>query len=339
MCNEFFEHFEHPVNPEYIAEPLWQPPIPVSCFTIPGMRVYAWLEAGEFRFGPGITGCFSTTCDRSWLVEWVKRVGREEAEKTLAEKMPYGTLLHGERAKYDRDRVYNLDKCLEAVTMFQMTHDVPEWVNPRRWAQDLRQDMLAYQLWFQRVQFEPLAVEIPLRSKKYGVATRIDAFGMITIGSEGYYLSGKKQGQPKGDLLRKYACIDTKSSRKNYSSNEHAMQVLFGEHLIKENFPYTQEEEILLFNWSPKDWTANPDYTFKQHYKKSEAKALAWEELEMCIMLTKLRTKYTKGQLVISGEMTPGTDVTTLYQKRSYLDMIRDELLADLPEELRGCVA
>jgi len=279
MCHEFQDHFEHPVTPEYIASHLWEPPIPVSCFTIPGMRVYAWLEDGQFQFGPGITGCFETTCDRSWLVEWVKRVGREQAEKTLAEK----------------------------------------------------QDMLDYQRWQQRVQFEPLAVEVPLRSKKYGVATRIDAFGIITIGSQGYYKSGKKEGMPKGDPLRKYAIIDTKSSRKNYSSDEHAMQVLFCEHLIRENYPQqiTEKEEILLFNWSPNDWESAPNYTFKQHYKDVESKALAWEELEMCIALTKLRTKYTKGQLVIKGEMTPDTDVSTLYERKAYLDMIRDELLSN----------
>jgi hypothetical protein len=335
---EFYENFEHPIIAEYIAEPLWAPPIDVSCLTLKGLRVYAWVDGGKIQLGPGITGCFETTTDQSWKVRWMRNVGFEAADQRLAEATPYGTLLHGQRAMYDRYRVYELDECLSEVIKFIAKHDVPGYVVPEMWAKKLKEDMLAYLVWCQRVNFEPVAVEVPLRSKKYGVATRIDALGYIDIGSQGYYKKGsKKEGLPKGDILRKLAIVDTKSNRAGHSYNTHALQVLFCEHLVRVN--YGVKEDIVLANWSPAEWHNTPQYHFKQHFADEESKKLAWEELEMCIKLTHLRTRYTGGTKHFKGTMTPDTDVSSLYTRTSYIDMIKNELLADLPEELHGCVA
>ena len=345
------------LQPEFLGDDRLQPPIKLTCLTLPGFRAYAYVQKDEktgrdlLRVAPGITSVLDKTVTQEWKCDWYGRVGLDEATRILTERANFGTLLHGQAAQFDIDHLYNFDEVEDIVTAFLESHPMPFSVNVPAWCQELSEDMASYIRWSQIINFEPIAVELPLVSSHYHVASRIDKIGWVDIGDQGYYASGAKKYQPKGDVLRVLVIVDIKSSRKNHSTPANPLQLLFYEALFKESFPEFQNQRLRLWNWSPNGWVTGPEYTFHEHFvtKKAgvivpdtEVKAAALRELRMCVDLFHLRHSWRKNRVRFFGTFdakTDGQDITTYYRRESYLELLADELAAELPEELRAFVS
>lgn len=329
------EEFEQQLRPDLLTDNSFGPPINLSCLTLPGYRVYATADFGKLTVYPGITSVLEKTTDQSWQKDWYGRVGIEEATRKIKEGQVYGTLLHGQTAQFDIQGYYDFDQVLDIVTGFLARHPLPYMISLPEWTQRLQEDILSYITWYQNVEFEPIGVEIPLLSQKYGVASRIDKFGMMTVGDQGFYSSGKQKGKPKGDPQRVYVIVDIKSSRKCNINPSYPLQLLFYECLLYENYPILRDKDFLLYNWNPKGWERQPDYKFTAQTGKATR-----EELEMCINLFHLRHSWKKNRLRISGtySLNETDTLSDHYIKESYLELLAQELTTELPEELREAI-
>ncbi len=258
------------LTPECLNEPLLTPPLDLKCVTGAGVRTYLYVQHGVLYAAPGITHIFdktATVASREGILSWRENVGKAVAERLLQERCNFGTFMHGQTGEYDRTRQYNFDLARDAVLNFQITHPLPFSVNLDAWEQELKEDVAAWIHWNNLVEAQPLATELPLLSRANRFASRLDWFGWINIGSEGYYKSGAKAGQPKGDVRRVLAIVDKKSSRKSHDSQDYPLQLIAYYLLLSENFPtFQQGQPIYLFNWNPCGFEFVPKFSFTPRF-------------------------------------------------------------------------
>lgn len=198
------------------------------------------------------------------LLEWYCKHGTKEAGRLLEIAQHYGTLLHLEIGKFLIEGVYDFDSCNSAVESYTDEHSFwqPEC---KEWADKLKHDMAAFIQFSFDYQIKPLGIEYVLLSDK-GFGTLIDLVCEVTVEEKGFwgevYKSGKQKGEPKETKksVTKCAIINFKSGRHGfYRSN--GIQIECERQLWEENFPDLQVD--MACNWSPKEWTSNPGYNFK----------------------------------------------------------------------------
>lgn len=199
------------------------------------------------------------------LLEWYCKHGTKEAGRLLEIAQHYGTLLHLEIGKFLIEGVYDFDSCNAIVENYTSEHGFwqPEC---KDWHDKLKHDMAAFIQFSFDYQIKPLGIEYVLLSNK-GFGTLIDLVCDLTIQVQGQsdtevYKSGPRKGQPKDCKVDKQvrAIINFKSGRHGfYRSN--GIQIECERQLWMENFPDLPVD--MACNWSPKEWTANPGYNFK----------------------------------------------------------------------------
>ncbi len=201
------------------------------------------------------------------LMDWMLEKGKQEYQRILNSSAEYGTTLHYLCAQLMIDGKYDLDMVDKIIEPFALQEGFRYWTLD--WADELKSDMLAFTKFVQDYEVEPLGIEMVLASDKYGVAGALDYFAYINIEVEGlsttdFFQSGARKGQPKPIKIKKrvLAIIDVKSGRKGFTQ-DHALQLAIHRQALIESFPEYENEEIYLFNWSPKEWKSEPSYNLK----------------------------------------------------------------------------
>lgn len=199
------------------------------------------------------------------LLEWYCRHGKQEADRLTTVAQNYGTLLHLEVGKYLREGVYDFGTCGDVVEAYTSSENFWE-PECKGWADKLRYDMAAFIQFAFDYQIKPLGIEYVLLSER-GFGTLIDLVCNMTIMVDGLdhndpYKTGPRKGQPREVKVPKSirAIINLKSGRHGFYRTN-GLQIEAERQLWEENFPDLPLDAA--YNWSPKEWTANPAYNLK----------------------------------------------------------------------------
>jgi hypothetical protein len=144
---------------------------------------------------------------------------------------------------------YDLDKLPERLATYILQHNISQ---TKKWADDLKKDVLSFAQFMIDYNVKPLAVEICLYHPTDGYA------GAIDIVAE---MDWKKS--------RIRAIIDIKSGRKGFYET-HEIQLKSYQAMWDIHFPDTPVDKV--FNWSPKDFRGTtPTYNFKDQTESRSA--------------------------------------------------------------------
>lgn len=199
------------------------------------------------------------------LLEWHCRHGLQEAERLTEIAQHYGTLLHLEIGKYLREGVYDFGTAQDVVESYTSAENYwqPEC---RGWADKIRYDMAAFCQFVFDYNVKPLGIEYVLLSER-GFGTLIDLVCNMTIMVDGLdydnpYKTGPRKGEPREVKAPKQirAIVNFKSGRHGFYRT-HGLQIEAESQLWEENFPDLPLDAA--YNWSPKEWIANPSYNLK----------------------------------------------------------------------------
>ncbi|MCZ4244928.1 hypothetical protein [Pedobacter punctiformis] len=200
------------------------------------------------------------------LEDWKFSLGKKEADRQMKVRAHFGTMMHIEIGKFIMEGIYDLDKCDEVVENY--TSDNNFWDNDCAfWADELKEDLLAFVQFYNDYEIIPLGLEYVLLSDERGFGTPIDLVCLLTVDEKGewgeVYKSGDRKGDPKITTKRvqKRAIINFKSGRKGFYET-HGIQMECEKLLWDENFPESPID--IAMNWAPADWKTTPSYKIKE---------------------------------------------------------------------------
>lgn len=266
------------------------PPVTLYRLDVKGSRHYFTLnpdfdpeadevdQVPEYTFFSGVTTVTGSTLPKAeQLIKWIADMGYDNAIKYRDERAAYGTLMHTVFAHVLINGSIDLEHVDSVVHEYIQGNNLT--VNNWQFAEDIKQDVIAFAQWIADYDVKPLAIEISLCSSELGVAGTADLPCLMTIPTKGQwgevYKSGVNKDKPKETTKGvRYACmVDFKSGRKSYGGMvDCAAQLALYRALWFENFDnYNLVRELndvpedfplpmRLFNWSPKDWRTRPGY-------------------------------------------------------------------------------
>lgn len=277
------------------------------------------------QFYIGVTTLTSKTLPTSpFLMKWYGDLGTEAANEYTNERASYGTLMHTLFAHYAINRKIDLNTIPGIVAAYIQKEKVKD-ENTGQWANDIAQDLLAFDQWIKDYKVIPIAIEITLADPKTGIAGTVDFPCMITREEKGFwgeeYKSGENKGKPKETKkeVTRLAFVDFKSGRKSYNGILSASaQLRLYKKLFEANYPEIDTTDAVLYNWSPKEWRSNPDYHFTEQtdaFSDRAAEMLIdlYKELYPKDISEKTRTVF-QGTLEIDKENTENYTIKQLAQ-------------------------
>lgn len=226
-------------------------------------RLYYRFEKKRPKFFISLTTMIKATMPTSeFLIKWMCGLGYDEAKKYAKERADYGTAMHIEIGNFIKYKTIDFKRIEE---------------NYPNYHQDLKSDLLAFAKFIKDYKVTPLAVEIVLTSKK-GYATCIDFVCKMTIEEKAdsgeVYKSGPRKGEKKeGDIKVEReitGLINFKSGRKGFHE-DNEIQLQFEKMLFEENYPIKVDR---IYNWSPKEWTTEPNYNLKDQTESVNLKKI-----------------------------------------------------------------
>jgi hypothetical protein len=223
-------------------------------------------EKPKVRFAVGVTTLTRKTIPADeFLTKWIAEQGWEEARAYRDLRAFYGSLLHTVIATMLIKRVCNLDLMGEVVHNYCKVNGLT--TGEGAWADDIRQDTLAFAQFCTDYNVKPLAIELSLVSPALGVAGTLDIFCEMDYTEKGFfgeeYKSCENKGKPKESkrTSRVLAIIDNKSGRNSTGGVHNAAQLRLLRMLLNDAYPQYNGIDIKLYNWHPKDWRTRPTYT------------------------------------------------------------------------------
>jgi hypothetical protein len=242
-----------------------------------------------------------------YLKKWIADFGWKQAEAYVRERQFYGTLFHilASEILVER-RPFSLDAISDRIEdWFRQTgsrYDV------RKWAEELKADVVALAVWATDYKVRPLAVEMVLASDALGIAGAIDLVCELEIEEAGffgeYYKTGARAGEPKETKRSKTirAIVDYKTGKHDFY-DENALQANMYRLLWNENFPESPVDAC--FNFAPKDWEKLSDDKRSRPYRfKDQTDEYAIAEIAPMVTLWKLRERHKPNDIrEISGEI------------------------------------
>lgn len=300
------------------------------------VRIYFTYEKGYGEFFPGVTGMIEQTQPMNQhLIDWLIMMG-DKAEPHVEERKNYGSMMHSAFAEILINKKFSLDTITKRVTDYISLNSVE--ADPLKWELELKKDILAFSQWIIEFEVIPLAIEIPLCSRKYKVATLVDLICKMTKPIKGFwgekYKTGEKKGEAKETIKKEniFAIVDFKSRKKAYVTDGDELQLKLCEEIVKENFPEFKDINFYLYSWHPKDWKTSPGFFDTDHSNKHSIK-----EMELISALFHIRKdilKYTrlniKGLIDLnSGDIVGNYIIQNLEEitKKEYSKIIKDEML------------
>ena len=246
---------------------LVEPSYRLEMVTMKGQRWYYHFEDDKPVFKEGVTSWIKSFMPTSpFLINWIADKGLEEAERYKNERGSYGTILHICTGRLTMNGFFDLDE-FENEWIVQWCIDEGldrEFINKN--VDELKKDILSWSQFLIDVDWQPLAIEIPLKCEALKFASHIDHVGYMNVKEKGFfgevYKSGPRKDEPKEsyETFRVLSIIDIKSNRKSFFE-ENEIQLHAYKRLWEENFPDHSVQK--LFNWSPKEWRTTPTYNLK----------------------------------------------------------------------------
>ena len=260
---------------DYISEGI-KPPKQLYRFdsTLSGHNDRFYFEVGRKKIYPyiSLTSLINNTLAKSFhFYRWVADKG-DQAEKIKAERAIFGTVLHAEAFRPLVDnKGYSFDKLKEkdrfGISNYQKLYPKQYWEVAPGWYYAFSRSLLSFWQFVKERVIKVLAVEIPLRSRKYGYAGTLDLVCIIMF-----------QGKPRFaiiDLKSFFFTLFTKKESKQFFDS-HRLQLELQKQLWVENFGYPELEgeevnKIYLFNFAPNNWRDKPTYTLENQTKNKFA--------------------------------------------------------------------
>ena len=313
---------------EYLnKDELQAPPVELSRIESHNIRIYYGYNEGVLEFFPGLTGFLSKVLPTPQeLIDWLVMMGKEAAAAYVKERTRYGSLMHGQFVPLLVDNKYDLDSTYDVIHQACRVSGLQ--VDEVNWSRELKRDVLAFAQWMDEYKVIPLAIEVPLITRKYGIATLVDLVCKMTISTKGFwgeeYKSDTKTGFKKGDPRETkqdceiYAVVDFKSRKKPYVTRADELQLAYSVEMVKENYPELKDEEFRMFSWHPKAWKTAPGSHFTEHTSKHTIR-----ELELYSELYYLTNDvYKYSRMSFQGTVEVGGDLSENYTTRSLSEII-----------------
>lgn len=252
-------------------------PYPLYRYTHKGRRYYYYIDPADaekvdaqdklpVHFAAGVTTITGTQLPKDeYLIKWIADMGYDNAIAYRDHRAKYGSLMHTCIASLMIKRVFNLDLLDEVVTNYAALNQIAG--DTSKWADELRQDVLAFAQFMRDYKVKPLAIEMSLVNPLLGVAGTLDILCTMTIQVKGFWGEVYKQGENKGEPketkqdVEVLAIVDNKSGRNSTGGESNAAQLKLLKMLLRSQFEQFTEREIKLYNWHPKNWRTRPDYT------------------------------------------------------------------------------
>jgi hypothetical protein len=226
-----------------------------------GRYYYSFRESdGRPEFYISVTNLIASTMPTSpFLMEWKLALGKEEAERFVAERASYGTFMHILYAELLINRRLDLATIRKRLANYLEAERLPAGLLDE-WEYELKKDVAAFAQFVQDYNVRPVFIEQVLASRD-GYAGAVDLGCYMDIAER--YKSGPKRGEmkPGGVVETVRAIVDFKSGRKGFYE-AHEIQLEAYRNLVAENFPDFEVDRI--YNFSPKDWRGTkPAYNLK----------------------------------------------------------------------------
>lgn len=228
-----------------------------------GRHYYRFLPTGEVKFYVSVTTLIQQTMPTPFaLVQWIAKMGADEAEAYKEERAGYGTFMHNCFEKLLVDRAINLDEIDEQLFQYCIENRFTTGQYDK-WLHELKKDILGFAKFIIDYDVKPLAIEIMLCSDTYGFAGAMDLLCEMTIEEKGFfgevYKTGPQKGQPKETKSSKRitAIVDFKSGRKGFYE-EHEIQLEAYRLMLEENYPDITVDKV--YNYGPSEWKTAPGY-------------------------------------------------------------------------------
>lgn len=236
---------------------LREPPYKVWQINSKGHRYYyRYDDDGKPEFFPSVTTILSQTLPKSpFLLDWMMKLGKDEAERYMNERASYGTFMHAAFEELLINRVYDLDSLKTNLRDYIEVNRLPS--DFIYYADELKKDILAFAQFVKDYDVKPLAVEISLVHPVHRYAGMIDL--PCTMLAE------------KGGEERIRAIIDFKSGKKGFQE-EYEIQLHLYKELWNANFEDCPIDRV--FNFAPKDWRKAPSYSLKDQTDSVNAKKI-----------------------------------------------------------------
>ena len=315
------------------------PPVKLFRMDSYNKRIYYTSSEGVHEFFPGVTGFLSTILPTApELISWKIQMG-EGAAAYVKERATYGSLMHGQFAPLLINRKYDLDPIHEIIHEYCKEDEMI--VDEIAWTRELKKDIIAFAHWMNEFQVKPLAIEVPLCTRKYGIATMVDLVCKMIIPMKGFwgeeYKSGARKGQPKETMkdCEIYAIVDFKSRKKAYVTEADELQLSYCTEMVKENYPEFKDKAFKLYSWHPKNWQTVPGSHFTEHTNKHSVR-----EMELYSELYHLKndvSKYTR--MSFKGVVEVGKDLSENYELKTLLEIIDMDKIKRVVEFCEGNTA
>jgi len=231
------------VRPLYVNDTLIKADYDLICIDTPSGRIYFTMEElnGEINYGmysgttaldkelPKDEALEKAMSNRSWL----------DGQRNMEMRGHGGTFLHTCFANLAIEKSINLDLISErlATNFF----DKKFYITRKEHAalvREISKDIVGISQWVRDYEVEFIAIELPVFSYELQMATRIDAWVILTI-TDG---SGKNLTKWRGMAL-----IDLKIGKWGHSI-AHKYQLQAGHQMLVERYPEFANTEMRLFN-------------------------------------------------------------------------------------------
>lgn len=318
------EHFK--MKPVWAHPSLRKPRQVYRIKTNYGRIYYTLDEQQEATFYQSVTTWLGKVTPMGiFLLKWIAELGWDKYQALMKEKANYGTFLHilwGEMVTSGLVNLTGIDERLIQLS------NAEGWKYSQEKSEQAQKHILSLAQWAIDYKVEPLAVEMVLASDSMLLGGAIDFFGWVTVKEDGLdyenpYKTGPRKGEPREVKIEKrvLAVVDLKSKEEGGFYDEHSLQLEAYRRMIVENFPEYANEEIRLFNLSPRDWKTAPTYFFKE-----QTGAAVLEDFDLLLSLGKKKFIRTpKTVRVYSGlvELAKPETVTNSYSVVELHEAIR----------------
>lgn len=293
---------------------------------VQGMQGQVYRPIDFVKFYPSVTTIIGYRQPESeFLLEMISKMGLVEFRKWFGLTAKFGTLDHILSLEHlasgvTADKRYlNFDLIPQRVEDYIAKHKLD--VNHYAWIEKIQQDMLAFRQFYIDYNVVPLAIEALgyWDDGIYRFGGALDIICEMDYTEKGYfgeiYKTGAQKGQPKESKQTKRitAIIDLKSGRNGFRE-EHREQLVMYDMIAEKCFGIKVDR---LYNVSPKDWTAKPDYHLKD---QTDGRTLG--KIPHLLGLFFDDYKGPKDIKIISGSLTGTQDYSDVCRKVNAHDFI-----------------
>ena len=261
----------------YDRDILMKSPIVLYRTSHHGSRYYYTIANNLFKKYPSVTTVLDKVMPTSeYLIKWISQYGWEKAEEIKKQKGDYGTLLHILISQFLIDQKFESDSLRAVIATYKADHNIT--YDTSSWYNDLKKDIYAFHIFAAKHEVKPIAISIMLLSDRLQIAGELDMVIQMKVGTgvNGNILKNDlkvdKNGEIKEDKTRTInAILDIKSGRHGFYPNQEAQLHLYKE-LWNDNFPHILIDA--LYNWAPKTWNEEPEYSLKEQSGSNEARKI-----------------------------------------------------------------